>query len=485
MRKEVIIDIKNGNITGSNCDETIILKGDYLHEDSNFVDSAKLIIKDEENNEIKECPINIGGYNLKICTGHISSVKTEDILLYGETGGSGGYAIVIVYKYDDGKIKEIFNAEHFSEKYCCIGKYLENKKVEIVCNDYEKKYILDICNINKKYLNEIYNRDGKVITNEDPTVSYTNKVNLVKTLDDDLLKIELYSRIIGINNSNTLGFIKTLISLKDEKVEIIEQCALNYGENISAIYRGNDRKEDILSQLPEGATLINLNKFGGNNGLIESDIDDDGNIEILCGYKLKGNQYLSAFREVNGVLKELDSIGGEGYDISDLLITPLKTRGGNNILVGWRIGSIWSVLDILEFKNEKFNKLLKGEKINYSKIEVIGGDSRKNGETTLALWSHEVGEAYNIQLYAFRGENFQKTFRNDRGYFEKVEEYYKDLISRTRETPQYLYYLIDSQYRAGNKKEAMDNVNKAIKSNKPYPSLEELKRLRKRIASIK
>ena len=69
--------------------------------------------------------------------------------------------------------------------------------------------------------------------------------------------------------------------------------------------------------------------------------------------------------------------------------------------------------------------------------------------------------------------------------FIKVEDYYKDLISRTRETPQYLYYLIDAQYRAGNKREAMENVNKAIKSNKPYPSLEELKRLRKRIASMR
>ena len=485
MRKEVIIDIKNANITGNSCDENIILYGDYLHEDNNYVDSAKLIIKNEENGEIKECPISVGGYNLKIFTCHITSTKKEDILLYGETGGTGGYAIAIVYKYEDGELKEIFNGEHFSEKYCCVGKYLENKKIEIVCKYYEKKYILDICNINKRYLNEIYNRDGKVITNEDPTVSYINKINLIKTLDSDLMKLELYSRIIGVNNSNTLGVIKTLISLEDEKVEILEQCAVTYGESISVLHRGIDRKEEILNQLPEDATLINLNKFGGNNGLIEIDIDGDGNNEILCGYKSKGNQYLSAFREINGILKQLDSIGGEGYDISDLVITPLKVKSTNNILVGWRIGSIWSVLDILDFKNDKFNKLLKGEKINYSKIEVIESDSRKGGEKTLALWSHEVGEAYNIQLYAFRGENFQKTFRSDRGYFEKVEDYYKDLISRTRETPQYLYYLIDAQYRAGNKREAMENVNKAIKSNKPYPSLEELKRLRKRIASMR
>ena len=100
-----------------------------------------------------------------------------------------------------------------------------------------------------------------------------------------------------------------------------------------------------------------------------------------------------------------------------------------------------------------------------------------------ALWSHETGEAYKVQIYSFRGDNLEKTSKYDRDYFGKVEEYYKKLIDRTRETPQYLYYLIDAEYRSGKKREAIANINKALKHSKPYPSIEELKKLRKRIGS--
>ena len=140
-----------------------------------------------------------------------------------------------------------------------------------------------------------------------------------------------------------------------------------------------------------------------------------------------------------------------------------------------------SVLDIVEFKENKFNKLLKDHKINYSKIEVVEFDNKRSGLSDIVLWTHETGEAYNVQIYSFRGDNLEKTSKYDRYYFEKVEDYYKKLINRTRETPQYLYYLIDAEYRSGKKKEAIANINKALKHPKPYPSIEELKKLRKKL----
>ena len=116
MRKESIIDIKNGNVYGGAKEETIILKGDYLHEDSNYVERATIVIKDENNN-IEEYPLKLNGYNLKIFVGKFSSNNSDDIYIYGETGGSGGYAIALVYKYNNGNLVEIFNGEDFSEKY--------------------------------------------------------------------------------------------------------------------------------------------------------------------------------------------------------------------------------------------------------------------------------------------------------------------------------------------------------------------------------
>lgn len=134
-----------------------------------------------------------------------------------------------------------------------------------------------------------------------------------------------------------------------------------------------------------------------------------------------------------------------------------------------------------QIEQDKFNRLLKGSSINYSKIDIVKFEDRKNKSVNIALWSHETGEAYSIQIYSFKGDNLEKTSKYDRNYFEKVEEYYKKLIDRTRETPKYLYYLIDAECKCGKKKEAIENINKALQHSNPYPSIEELKRLRKRI----
>lgn len=480
MSKESVIDIKNGNIYGHGKEETVILKGEYLHEDSNYVERVTIAIKDENNN-IEEYPLKINKYNIKLFLGKFSSDNSDDIYIYGETGGSDGYAVSLIYKYDNGKIVEIFNSEDFSEKHKCTSRYLDGYKIEVVCQSYERKYILDITNVDKSYLNHIYDRAGNVKTNENPNVLYINKVNLIYDLEEELINLVVYQKITGVNNSNVLGEINSLISLKNNKTKVLNKYITNKGGDISIVNRNNDIKEEILSQLPDDTTFINLNKFGGSNGLINKDIDGDGNNEIICGYKSKNIQYISVFREVEGVIKHLDTIIGEGYDISDLVITKLRAKSTNNILIGWRVASIWSVLDIIEFKENKFNKLLKGDRINYSKVEVVEFDDRRNGISDIVLWSHETGEAYKVQIYSFRGDNLEKTFKYDRDYFKKVEEYYKDLINRTRETPQYLYYLIDAEYRSGKKKDAIANINKALKHPKPYPSIEELKKLRKKL----
>lgn len=480
MSKESVIDIKNGNIYGKGKEETVILKGEYLHENSSYIERATIVIKDENSN-IKEYPLKLKGYNIKIFLGKFSRDNSDDIYIYGETDNLGEYAVSLIYKYDNGKIVEIFNSEDFSENNKCTSKYLDGYKIEVLCEAYERKYILDITNVDKNYLKQIYDRDGNVKTNENPNVSYINRVDLIYDLENELINLLIYQKILGINNSNVLGEINSLISFKNNEAKVLNKYITNNGGDISIVNRNNDIKEEILRQLPDDIILINLNKFGGSNGLINEDIDGDGNNEIICGYKSKDIQYISVFREVEGVINHLDTIVGEGYDISDLIITKLRSKSNNSILIGWSIGSIWSVLDIVEFKENKFNKLLRGDKIKYSKVEVVEFDDKRSGVSDIVLWTHETGEAYKVQIYSFRGDNLEKTFKYDRDYFEKVEKYYKNLINRTRETPQYLYYLIDAQYRSGKKREAIENINKALKHPKPYPSIEALKKLRKRI----
>ena len=480
MCKENIIEIKEGSIICENSRDIIMLGGKFPHEDSEYVEELIITIKSKEDGECT-FNINVSGYNFKLVVGKFQEGYKEQILICGDTGGSDGYKIILLYCYDDGDLIELFDGEKYCEKYKCDLKFIENYKIEVTCKNLEKKYILDIKNIDKLALRKIYDCDGRIVTNSDPKISYIEEVNVIHSFEKEELCIELKEKITAIKSEYILGCMRTKIGFEEDNEKILSQFICSNGESIGKCMRSSLLKEDILEKLPRGATLSNLNKFGGNNGFITKDIDGDSKEEIICGYKVDGNQYLAVFRKEEDDIILIDTFEGCGYDISYLYIEKMKVKSYMNIIVGWQVGAIWSTLDIIEFKNNKFNKLLNEDKINFSKMEIINGEGGRVSQKALALWIHESGEAYRIQIYSFRSEEFEKTNRYDKEYFVKIEEYYKKLIGRTRETPQYLYFLIDAQIKIGNKKEALANINKAIKHPKPYPSLDELKKIKRRI----
>lgn len=475
MMEESIIDIKCGRVSEKCGEDIIILKGTYFDEHSKFIENTKIVIKDNITEEIKEYPVDVRGYNLRLFIGKFSSTDREDIFISGETGGSGGYAIAILYKYTGGELKEVFNVDNFFDKYNCRGKYLENYRLQVVCISYKKQYILDISNIDKMYLENIYDENGKVMVDNKPTISYPNKIDVVNTLDDSLLNIQVYERIIGTNNSETLGYIKQLLSFKDSETKVIDEYVMSRGSNIPEDFRNEILRDKILEYIPKNAIII---KFNADNDFIIKDIDNDKRVEILYGYKIDKNVYLSVFREEKGYFKYLDTLKGEGFNISDLVITSLDKSSNKKMIIGWQIGAIWSQLDIVEFKNDRFKRLLKNDKIYYSKMEII--KYKSDGDIEIALWRHDTGVAYNIELYSFKDGVLKKTYSHDKEYFTKVYKYYKNLVDNSKDEPKYLfYYLANAAYKIGKKDEATFYLNKALKYPESALSIKELEDLKK------
>ncbi|MDO4536048.1 MAG: tetratricopeptide repeat protein [Clostridium perfringens] len=473
MKKEVIIDAKIGRVTRRCKKETVILKGDYPYNDSKFTENCKIVIKNDEGN--KEYSIGVSGYNFKLFIGNFSGRHVEDIFVCGETGGSGGYVIGILYKYSNDELKEIFNGNNFFNEYNCKAKYLDYYKVNIICNSYKKEYTLDISDKGKEVLESIYDGDGKVITNENPTVSYMNKIEVVSILEDNLLKLQIYERIIGSNNSQTLGYIRKLVSFNDSGYKVIEQDVVTKGKNIITL-NDNNIKHKIEEYIPKGGVIIALNT---GNDFITKDIDNNGKLEILCEYKLEGDTYLAVFREENGIMSELDVLKGEGYNISDLIIMPLEGNI-NKIIIGWQIGGIWSELNILEFKDNKFKELLTGNKIYYSKMEIV--KYKSDGEIEIALWSHVTGEAFDVKLYSLRADALQESSKHDKEYFVRVYKYYKNIVDNSKDEAKYLfYYLANAAYKIGKKQEAIIYINKALKYPDSVASIKDLKNLESKI----
>lgn len=73
----------------------------------------------------------------------------------GRFQGSGGIAILLLYEYDNGEIREITNQWEISARNKAIIRYLPNYKVEVSYGAKEK-YIVDLSSKDKSYLNLIY-----------------------------------------------------------------------------------------------------------------------------------------------------------------------------------------------------------------------------------------------------------------------------------------------------------------------------------------
>ncbi|WP_251862364.1 tetratricopeptide repeat protein [Clostridium sp. Marseille-Q2269] len=95
-----------------------------------------------------------------------------------------------------------------------------------------------------------------------------------------------------------------------------------------------------------------------------------------------------------------------------------------------------------------------------------------------------------VGAYNWQGENYIIVLKYYFGtwrvadmypdYFKKVADYYKILLKQM-DSPVYWYYLADANLKAGNNKEALEAINKALSFKDPYPSREELMKLKSQI----
>ena len=113
MNRKVIVDVKNGKITKESKAELVCLKGEKINDDNNFIENLYITIKLDNALE-KEYPLKISGYNFKLFIGNFCDEYVEDILVYGETGGTGNYAIAnISFNWDKSNlgVKLLFGQE--------------------------------------------------------------------------------------------------------------------------------------------------------------------------------------------------------------------------------------------------------------------------------------------------------------------------------------------------------------------------------------
>ncbi|MFC9774538.1 WG repeat-containing protein [Paenibacillus chitinolyticus] len=231
--------------------------------------------------------------------------------------------------------------------------------------------------------------------------------------------------------------------------------------------------------LPQGAELMTIEKPAAQPAIQSADLTGDGIPEIAAAYRLNGEMYLLVLTCRDGVWQKAATVKGTGYGVTLLSSAPVLRAGLNNLLVGWQIGSIWSKLSVYEWTPEGLKDATPAD-MSYSYIEAedMPGLTGRDGKAEVALWIHDTGEAYRVQVLRWSRGAFVPTPDVYPYYFPRVVRYYEAMTRQHPDYTFYWYYLADAQYRAGLLEAALVSVRKALSFPNPYPSREKLLELR-------
>lgn len=236
--EKVILDDASGNIIDEHSKDNVILVGVHPSTDSEYADNIKLILNPKSDSPIST-DFNYGGYNMQLFIGDFTGDNKSEIMVRGGFGGSGGFEIGVIYKYEDNKLIEIFNQNKFNEENSCSAKYVNNYKVHVNCGT--KKYSIDLSSRPKQYLNEIYSSDGSVKPYYEPYVDAPSAIYPIKQVYNNYYDLLIQQRIVGIVNADTLGIIQTLGNLENSKFQILSKGLL-FLSYLDAENRKNSKK---------------------------------------------------------------------------------------------------------------------------------------------------------------------------------------------------------------------------------------------------
>lgn len=241
----------------------------------------------------------------------------------------------------------------------------------------------------------------------------------------------------------------------------------------------------VLSHLPNRATIMNIEGPLPRQAIYIGDLTGDEVPEISVVYKYDEELYLMVLGFTDHEWKVAARIKGHGYGLTLMTSEPILNNDRKSLMIGWQIGAIRSKLSVYEWDNEELMDAAPDE-LSYSSIEMINmpGISGEKQAGNLALWIHDTGEAYRVEVLRFKEGKFVPAWDIYPYYFVNVVRYYERKTEEHPNYPFYWYYLADAQYRAGMLPAALQSVHKNLLFQNPYPSRRELLQLQTKIENI-
>jgi hypothetical protein len=238
----------------------------------------------------------------------------------------------------------------------------------------------------------------------------------------------------------------------------------------------------VRAHLPQGAELLTIDRPFPHPAVTTADLDGDGTPEIAAAYRLNSEAYVLMLQQHGNGWRSIAHVRGPGYAVSLLTAAPITSRDRSSLIVGWQIGAIWSKLSVYESTDQGLRDIAPFD-MNYSYIEIedMPGLIGKDGIDEIAMWIHDTGEAYRVEVVRWQNGEFSAAVDVYPYYFQKVANYYEVLTRKHPDYAFYWYYLADAQYKTGRFQAAAASLDQAFSLKPSYPSSEELLHLQELI----
>lgn len=213
-KKMVMLDMKQGDVTGDGIIDSIYLIGRKNNETDFYTDQITLLIQDGRSNRISTVTFQYnGGYNARLFLGDFSKDHVLDILVSIDSGGSGGYGYFYIYSFKDQILRQLFDVEKYNQDYLFEVNYEDFYKVSVRSAKLNILFTIDISNKGQEYLSQFYDSNGKL---KQPVQGGALALGIlypvVTTYKESSYELLAFQRIIGTTNSDTLGYIENLLT---------------------------------------------------------------------------------------------------------------------------------------------------------------------------------------------------------------------------------------------------------------------------------
>ena len=229
MGQPSIVSFARGDVTGDGVPDNVYLTG-IKTPDSPFTQNITLVVQDGRTGSYSSVPLRENaGYNPTLFLGDFTGDGVSDILIGMATGGSGGIMDYYIYSFVNNRAQLLFDFNVYNEQYQYEVHYQDNYKVEVVSKINNQKYVIDISTRDAEYLNEIYDRNGKL---KSPITGFVNPLSGLYPVDFDsngVYELLAYQKIAGRYNADALGYVLNTLGWKESRFVLQNQNVAIFG----------------------------------------------------------------------------------------------------------------------------------------------------------------------------------------------------------------------------------------------------------------